>query len=116
MPSFTNDSSVVEIEVRPDDPYSVNLLCASVGDRLYIASGSGPDATWVQALAQDPALRLRVDGRIYELQATRVTDLAEVDPYLDALEKKYGARPERSQFIPPDAEAEATAPLFRLGP
>ncbi len=73
--SFTNDRYVVEIEVRPNDPYSVNLLCASVGDHLYIASGSGPDATWVQALMQNPALRLRLDDQIYELQATRVTDV-----------------------------------------
>ena len=112
--SFTNDRYVVEVEVRPDDPYSVNLLCASVGDRLYIASGSGPDATWVQALTENPALRLRVDDQIYELQATRVADSAEIDAYLDALEEKYGTRAQRSEFIPPAAEAEPTAPLFRL--
>ncbi len=114
--SFTNDRYVVEIEVRPDDPYSVNLLCVSVGDRLYIASGSGPDATWVRALTQNPALRLRVDDQIYELHATRVTDSAEIDAYLDALEEKYGARAQRSEFIPPTAEAEPLAPLFRLAP
>ncbi|MBW2416112.1 MAG: hypothetical protein JRG76_16565 [Deltaproteobacteria bacterium] len=114
--SFTSDTYVVEIEVRPDDPYSVNLLCASVADRLYVASGSGPDATWVRALRQNPALRLRVGDRIYELQATRVTDSAEIDVYLDAFEEKYGARPQRSEFIPSGAEAEPVAPLFRLSP
>jgi hypothetical protein len=114
--SFTSDTYVVEIEVRPDDPYSVNLLCASVGDRLYVASGSGPDATWVRALRQNPALRLRVGDRIYELRATRVTDSAEIDVYLDAFEEKYAARPQRSEFIPSGAEAEPVAPLFGLSP
>ncbi len=112
--SFTNDAYVVEIEVRPDDPYSVNLLCVAVGDRLYVASGSGPDATWVRALAQDPALRLRVDDQIHELRASRVTDPAEIDAYLDGLEKKYGPGARRSEFIARDAEAEPMAPLFRL--
>jgi len=112
--SFTDDWIVVEVEVRPDEPYSVNLLCAAVGDRLYVASGSGPDATWVKALAEDPEVRLRIDDRIYLLRATPVVEPAEIDAYLEALVAKYRVNADRAEFIAHNPGAEPPAPLFRL--
>ena len=112
--SVTDARSVVEVEVRPAAPYSVILLCVALGDTLYVASGSGASATWVQALGVQPELRLRVDGRIYELEAARVTDTAEVEAYLAGLREKYGPGGELVDFLPEDTTAEPSAVLFRL--
>ena len=105
---------VVEVEVFPGDPYSINLLRVAVAERVYIASGSGPAAAWVRALMRERAVLLRIDDQIYRLHATLVTDPAEIDAYIDALDAKYGMRPPRSDFMREGALASPPSPLFRL--
>ena len=64
-------------------PYSVTILPTPRGDKLYIG-GSARDARlerqfpdykmWWANVERDPRVRLKIDGRIYEMTAVLVTD------------------------------------------
>lgn len=66
-----------QLETRPQDPYSVNITYTVVGGRVYVNAGDS-ETTWATNLKTDPRARLRVDGALYELRATRVTDRDEI--------------------------------------
>lgn len=78
----------VQIETRPEDPYSVNIWAAGIGTDLYI--GTGPDGTrWSQHLQEDPRMRLRVGTTIYPLLARPVADPEERRRVASAYVDKY---------------------------
>jgi hypothetical protein len=106
--SFTNEEMTVQLETRPSAPYSVNLWGVSLGDRFYLASGRGGEATWVEHIAEDPNVRLRVGGTIYELRAVRVSNETHGERFLAALTRKY-------DWEPSGRESDE-AWLFRLDP
>jgi hypothetical protein len=43
----------------------------------------------VQNVTRDPRVRLRIDDRVYEMQASRVTDEAELRRLIPLLRAKY---------------------------
>jgi hypothetical protein len=90
--SFLAETSIVQIETRPSDPYSVNLWAVGMGPVVYIHAGASRSA-WVEHLEADPRLRLRVDQDLYDLRAVRVTSQEEFDRFADAYDAKYGVRP-----------------------
>ena len=98
----------IQLETRPADPYSVNIWGAGIGHEFYLASGRGGDARWVEHIASDPNVRLRVCDRIYELRAVRIDEDAETERFLEAVKRKYDWEP--------DAEEREEAWLFRLDP
>lgn len=102
--SFTDAVKTVQLETRPADPYSVNIWATAAGE-MYVHAGANR-STWVEHLEADPNVRLRVNGSIYELAASRVDDQAEFDRFSDAYERKYGRRPRNGNV--------AEAYLFRL--
>lgn len=102
--AFSNAHETVQLETRPADPYSVNIWGVAIGDHFFIAGSV--ESTWVSHIAADPAVRLRIDGVIYELAATPTNDEGELDAFLVAVKKKYDWEP--------DAEQRAGATLFRL--
>jgi hypothetical protein len=104
--SFTDAVDTVQLETRPDDPYSVNIWVIAIGDTLYVHAGANR-ATWVENMEADPNVRLRVNESIYELAASRVDSQEEFDRFSDGYEQKYGRRPRN--------ESVAEAYLFRLG-
>ena len=93
--TFANDHETVQLETNPEDPYSVNIWCASADGALYIPSSMilGPtvptEREWVQNVLGNPLVRLRIAGTIYPLRAVRVDDEAEFDKARVALETKY---------------------------
>jgi hypothetical protein len=93
--AFTDDVSTVQLETRPDDPYSVNIWAVGLGPGL-----------WVENMEADPHVRLQVEDAIYELRSSRVERQDEFDRFSDAYEKKYGRRPRN--------ESVEEAYLFRL--
>lgn len=105
--AFTDAVDTVQLETRPTDPYSVNIWVVALDEALYVHAGASR-STWVEHLEADPRLRLRVDGTLYELSASRVRDQAEFDRFSDAYERKYGRRPRN--------ENVEEAYLFRLEP
>ncbi|MEM1232161.1 MAG: hypothetical protein AAGI15_16605, partial [Pseudomonadota bacterium] len=83
---------VIQLETQPGDPYSVNLWVVAGEDRLYIFAGANR-ATWIEHIEVDPRVRLRADGRIYELRADRVRSADEFEQFAQQWEAKYGDRP-----------------------
>jgi hypothetical protein len=103
--SFSDEVKTVQLETRPDDPYSVNIWAVGSGSRLYVHAGANR-STWVENMEADPKVRLQVEDVIYELEASRVTSQDEFDEFSGAYEEKYGSRPRN--------EDVAEAYLFRL--
>ncbi len=91
--SFADEEMTVQLETRPSAPYSVNLWGVSFGDRFYLASGRGGEATWIEHIAEDPNVRLRVGRTIYELRAVRVSNETHSERFLEALKRKYDWEP-----------------------
>jgi len=90
--AFARDAGTVQLETRPEEPYSVNIACAVVGDALYVNAGDNK-ARWVENLEADPRVRMRIEGRVYELRAERVVDETEMKAFAGAwLEKGAWAR------------------------
>jgi hypothetical protein len=80
---FAGDDGLVELETRPLDPYSVNIAYTVLDGRLYINAGD-TETQWVKNMSEDPRVRLRLDGAIYELRAERVTDRSEIAQFGEA--------------------------------
>ncbi|MEM7409410.1 MAG: nitroreductase/quinone reductase family protein [Myxococcota bacterium] len=95
--SFTDGVDVVQLETRPDDPYSVNVWTVAANDALYVVAGTGAESAWVQHIEADPRVRLRVGDDLYDLRAVRADDDAEVDAFLEAAMAKYDFEPEEGQ-------------------
>lgn len=81
--SFAGDSGTAQIETRPEDPYSVNLAFTVVDGRIYVNAGAS-ETRWVKNIQGDPRVRFRLEGRIYELRAERVTDEGEIADFGEA--------------------------------
>jgi hypothetical protein len=86
--SFVDAVEVVQVETRPDAPYSVNTWMTRVDDGVYVFAGDD-ESPWVQNIIQEPLVRVRIDGRIYELRAVGVTDLRIKRTFLQAMKAKY---------------------------
>ena len=106
--SFTDSVEIVQLETRPEDPYSVNIWGVAAKGAFYVASGRGEENAWARHLAEDPRVRLRVNEDIYELRAVRTDDPAERDAFLEAAHRKYD--------FEVDEEQQAKSILFRLDP
>ena len=103
--SFSDEVATVQLETRPEDPYSVNLWAVGMGPLLYVHAGANR-SSWVEHLEANPDVRVRVEGSLYELRASRVDGQEEFTRFSDAYEAKYGSRPRN--------ENVAEAYLFRL--
>lgn len=78
--SFVTDP-VLDVETRPDAPYSVTLRARLVEGQLYLDPAEG--RLWLDHIRADPAVRLRIAGRVYPAQAVLVGapgELAGFDP------------------------------------
>ena len=106
--SFSDSVETVQLETRPEDPYSVNIWGIGLGDVFYVFSAFGADAGWAQHVAADPRVRLQVGDAIFELSATATSDQGEMDAFLAAAKTKY-------DFEPDPGETEEWV-LFRLTP
>lgn len=73
---FEESSALAQLETRPQDPYSINIVYVQIRGKLYIYAGD-TRTNWVQHIEQTPLIRLRVDEVIYPLCAVRVQDRAE---------------------------------------
>lgn len=82
--SFTDANHTIQLETNSQDPHSVNTWCAGQGGNLYIATSlilgteDPAERGWVQNVERDPLVRVRIDGKVYELRATRVRDEQEL--------------------------------------
>ncbi len=81
--SSAGDSGMAQLETNPEDPYSVNLVFTVVGGAVYVNAGD-TETQWVRHITANPAVRLRIDGALYELRAERVVDRDTVAAFAEA--------------------------------
>jgi hypothetical protein len=75
------DSSFIDLEVRPEDPYSVTLNYFVRDGKLYIDPAE--DREWYQYLKADDRVRVRFgfDDHVYPLKAVLVGQPGEVEGF-----------------------------------
>ena len=95
--AFTDAVSTVQVETRPEDPYSINIWAVALDESLYLHAG-GNRTAWVEILEVNPLVRVAVEGSIYELAAVRVEEKDEFARFADAYETKYGTRPRNEKI------------------
>jgi len=100
--------STLQLETRPDDPRSLNLHFVEEGPRLWTATILGDASEWARDVLADGRVRVRVGDRIYERQAVRVSDAAEIQRVADLYREKY--------TVVFDVAARDTTLVFRLDP
>jgi hypothetical protein len=76
--SFVTDR-FVDLEVRPDDPYSVELNYIVRDGKLYIDPAE--DRTWYQYLKEDARCRVRFGDEIYPVRAVLVGKPGELEGF-----------------------------------
>jgi hypothetical protein len=81
--ALADDVGVVQLETRPEDPYSVNIAYTQLGGRLYINAGD-TETQWVKNMNVNPLVRLRIEEDVYALRAERVVDPAEISEFAEA--------------------------------
>ena len=74
------DYGTMQLETRPEEPYSVNLAYTVMDGALYVNAGD-TETQWVKNMDANPEVRMRIDGTIYELRAERVTDPAVITAF-----------------------------------
>lgn len=75
------DARFVDLEVRPSDPYSVELNYTVRDGKLYIDPAEG--RRWLDYIREDPDVRVRFDGNVYSARAVLVEDPAELEGFDD---------------------------------
>lgn len=90
--AWTDEVSTIQLETRPEDPYSVNIWAVGIDQKLYVHAGANR-STWVENMQVDSSVRVLINEELYELEAFRVEDQAEFDVFAIAYETKYGSRP-----------------------
>jgi hypothetical protein len=90
--SFASDHNTLELELPADVGLAITTWLVVEGGKLYVPCGVAASKSWPHAVLRDGNVRVRIDGKIYTLRATRVDDtetLARVVPLLAA---KYGVK------------------------
>lgn len=73
------DAAFIELEVRPEDPYSVQLNYVVRDGQLYVDPAEG--RKWFEYLRADPRVRVRFDGKVYPLEAVLVGRPGELEGF-----------------------------------
>ncbi|MBC8186690.1 MAG: hypothetical protein H8E78_00585 [Proteobacteria bacterium] len=100
--SFSDETEIVQLETRLSRPYSTNIWGVSSGAAFYISSQSWrsllglADARWVVHIEDDPRVRLRIHETLYERNAVRVRDGAELASVPMLFESKWRPPPSRA--------------------
>jgi hypothetical protein len=73
------DEWFIDLETRPDDPYSVQLNYIVRDGALYVDPAEG--RRWLEHIRADPRVRARFSGRIYPLEAVLVGQPGELEGF-----------------------------------
>lgn len=103
-------ADTIEIEVGKDHPLTRTTWVVAEDGTLYVPAGGAAYKTWPKQAEADGAMRIRLDGHVFALKATRVTDPALHAKLLEAAAAKYHLTGD-----PNGAMAQGTW-FFRLDP
>jgi len=95
-----DSAEIIQLETQSEggEPYSVNLWMIGKPGWVYIYAGD-TQTEWVKNLEANGKARLRIDTKLFDLQASRVTDQAEFDRFALDWDQKYGSsRPQGSSI------------------
>ncbi len=107
------EQKTAHLESRPSDPHSVTVWFVSSRSDLFVPtsmiSGTKEPSkrSWSANVAENPNVRIRIDGVVYERIATRVEDPSEFERVRALLEAKYDIQPE-------DRDPDRSIWLYRL--
>lgn len=76
--SFADDA-FIDLETRPDDPYSVELNYVVKDGQLYIDPAEGK--RWLEHIRADPRVRVRFGGKVYPAEAVLVGQPGELEGF-----------------------------------
>jgi len=82
-PDWSNLEEVIELEIRPEKPWSLSVWNTVIDGELYVPSAQGARRRWTSVALADPRVRVRTNGRIYERRIELVED--------EALRRRVGA-------------------------
>ncbi len=86
-------AEVIQVETRPDNPYSINIWAVGIDTDLYFATGED-GTTWSAYVEIDNHVRARVNSSLHEFTAVTVTDPEERESVEAAYLSKYELDPE----------------------
>jgi hypothetical protein len=100
--SFSDAHPLIGIETRGTlFRHAVTILCVSTDGKLYVMARHAPRKRWVQNLARDPRVRLRVGDALHAGRAMRIEDAAESERVARAFLRKYvGVDVEQARALP----------------
>lgn len=108
-PEWSNLEQVIELEIRPEKPWSLSVWNAVIDGELYVPSAMGARRRWTAVALEEPMVRVRTRGQIYERRIEKVEDPALRLRIGRAIAERYGAT------SPESAETDTTW-YFRLAP
>lgn len=106
--TFAAEIPDIEIEVGVANPHSRTVWLIVDQGELFVPAGLASRKNWPSEAVADGRVVVRMAGKRYQRQATRVTEPARLEPLRDALSRKYGMRP--------SADGSDDTWFFQLGP
>ncbi len=88
--SFAAGIPSIELQVNPAHPLSRTVWVLVDQGELFVPAGLASRKTWPSEAMDDGRVLIRIDGKRYERQASRVTDPVRLDALRSALGRKYG--------------------------
>ena len=93
-PDWRVAGSTVELEIRPDDPWSLRTDAIPYGRELYVPSFQAERRRWVPVALADPRVQVRLGHCLHEWRLERVTDPATRACLVELMAQLHGWAPD----------------------
>ena len=86
--AYTDKVENVLLQTNPNDPYSVTIWCVTHNDELFFGAGD-KDSKWVANILHNPSVKLSINGKLIDGNASEVKDTILVGNVISAFLTKY---------------------------
>lgn len=108
-PDWDAVGRTVELEIRPEDPWSLQTYALPYGRELYVPSFQAERRRWVPVALADPRVRVRLGDHLYERRLERVEDPTTRARLIELMAQRHG-------WDPDGIVGRDTTWYFRLAP